>query len=106
MEYIAKDTHGFSIDVDDYGKDSKTFRGNPVQIIIGNQDEVFSLLMNTPEDITKKVMKASAGGILEESRMLEQGKLIIENIEINPGINPKLIKERPDWFFNVDRVKQ
>lgn len=106
MECIAKNTGGFSINVDDYGKDSKTFRGNPVQIIIGNQDEVFSLLMNTPEDITKKVMRASVGGMLEESRMLEQGKLIIENIEINPGINPKVIKERPDWFFNVDRVKQ
>ena len=32
-------------------------------------------------------------------------KLIIEGIEINPGINPQIIKERPDWFFNVDLVK-
>ena len=66
MECITKDTSGFSINVDDYGKDSRTFGGKPVQIIIDNQDEVYSLVVNTPEDITKKVMKASSGGILEE----------------------------------------
>ena len=66
MEQITKDTGSFSIPLDDYGKDWRTFRGNPVQIIVGNKDEVYSLVDYTPEDITKKVKKAVSGGILEE----------------------------------------
>jgi hypothetical protein len=74
--------------------------------IYGKGGKAFDLGIYKPSEIIDKIKKAKVSGVLEESRMLEQGKLIVENIEINPGINPKLIKERPDWFFNVDRVKQ
>ena len=65
MECISKSSGG-EIDVADYGKNPHTFR-MPVQILVGNKDEVYSLVDYTPEDITKKVKKAVSGGILEEN---------------------------------------